>query len=262
MAANPTGNPAGGELVETNVAGALARLRLNRPEKRNAMNAEVSRGIIAAMTAFDEDDAVRVIVVEGTDGAFSAGADMAEALDRYELHDHRFNPSAEAAERVGASPKPTIAAIDGPAYGAGALLACSCDLRVLTDRARFRFPGADYGLVVGAAGLTALVGAPLAKELIFTSRVVDATEALRIGLANNVVPPEELEAAVEELAMTIAAASPLAVRWAKRAIDATIGAGEGAGVEAQADHLLRGGSDHMERFTRATERVTGRGSNR
>lgn len=250
------------ELVETSVDGAVAHLRLNRPEKRNAMNAEVSHGVIAAMAAFDGDDAVRVIVVEGADGAFSAGADMAEAMEHYDAGEHRFNPSAEAAERVGASPKPTIAAIDGPAYGAGALLACACDLRVLTDRSHFRFPGADYGLVVGAAGLTAIVGAALAKELIFTSRVVDAEEAQRIGLANRVVSPEELSASVEELATAIADASPLAVRWAKRAIDATIGAGDGVGVEAQADRLLRGGSDHMERFSRATERVTGRGSRR
>ena len=250
------------ELVETSVDGAVAHLRLNRPKKRNAMNAEVSHGVIAAMAAFDGDEAVRVIVVEGADGAFSAGADMAEAMEHYDAGEHRFNPSAEAAERVGASPKPTIAAIDGPAYGAGALLACACDLRMLTDRSNFRFPGADYGLVVGAAGLTAIIGAALAKELIFTSRVVDAEEAQRIGLANRVVSPEELIASVEELATAIADASPLAVHWAKRAIDATIGAGDGVGVEAQADRLLRGGSDHMERFSRATERVTGRGSSR
>lgn len=248
-----------GKLVETAMADGVARLRLNRPDKRNAMNAEVSHGILAAMAAFDADDGVHVIVVEGSDGAFSAGADMSEALDRYELDDHRFNPSAEAASRVGASPKPTIAAIDGPAYGAGALLACACDLRVLSERARFRFPGADYGLVVGAAGLSALIGAPLAKELIFTSRVVDAEEALRIGLANRVVPEAELTSTVEELAGAIAAASPLAIRWAKQAIDATVGSGDGVAVEAQADLLLRGGSDHMERFTSATRRVTGRG---
>ncbi len=250
------------DLVQTSVDGAVARLRLNRPDKRNAMNADVSNGVITAMAAFDADDAVRVIVVEGADGAFSAGADMAEAMEHYDAGEHRFNPSAEAAERVGATPKPTIAAVDGPAYGAGALLACACDLRVLTDRSRFRFPGADYGLVVGAAGLTALVGAPLAKELIFTSRVVDADEAARIGLANRVVAPEEFAAAVDELATAIADASPLAVRWAKQAINATIGAGDGHGVEEQADRLLRGGSDHMERFSRATERVTGRGSSR
>jgi enoyl-CoA hydratase len=248
------------DLVQTSVDGAVAHLRLNRPDKRNAMNAGVSHGVIAAMAAFDADDAVRVIVVEGADGAFSAGADMAEAMEHYEAGEHRFNPSAEAAERVGATPKPTIAKIDGPAYGAGALLACACDLRVLSDRSRFRFPGADYGLVVGAAGLTALVGAALAKELIFTSRVVDAEEAARIGLANRVVPPEELDAVVEELTSAIAAASPLAVSWAKQAIDATIGAGDGLGVEAQADRLLRGGADHMDRFSRATQRVTGRGA--
>ncbi|MBM3139138.1 MAG: hypothetical protein FJZ92_02725 [Chloroflexi bacterium] len=249
----------GKSLVVVQVADGVGRMRLNRPEKRNAISAEMAAQIHDAVVALDADAAVAVIVVEGAGGAFSAGADMTESLAAYEAGDRRFNPSADAAARVAASPKPTIAAIDGPAYGAGALLACACDLRVITERSRYRFPGVEYGLVVGAAGLARLVGSALAKELIYTSRVVEAEEAARVGLANRVVPDDALERVVDELAREIAAGSPLAAAWAKRVIDAADG-GDALALEAQADLALRGGADHRERFARATERVTGRGA--
>jgi enoyl-CoA hydratase/carnithine racemase len=244
-------------VVVVSVAGGVGRMRLNRPDKRNAISAAMAAQMHEAMERLDADGGVLVIVVEGTDGAFSAGADMVESNASYEAGERRFNPSSEAAARVGASPKPTIAAIDGPAYGAGALLACACDIRVISDRTRFRFPGAEYGLVVGAAGLAVLVGNALAKELIFTSRVVEADEAVRIGLANRVVAAGALGATVDELTAQIAQGSPLAAAWAKRVIDAA-SSGDAAVLEAQADLVLRGGADHRERFAHATRRGTGR----
>ena len=246
------------DVLVTSVEDGIGRLRLNRADKRNAINEPLARAILEAMEQMDADDAVRVILIEGTDGAFCAGADMGEALAHAEAGDRRFNPSHDAASRVASSEKPTIAKIDGPAYGAGALLACSCDLRVMSDRSRMRFPVSDYGLVVGAAALPTLVGPIIAKELIFTSRVVEAEEALRIGLANRVVPSEDLEAAALELATAVAAASPLATMWAKRVINAAATGGDAAGIEAQADLVLRGGADHMTRFGKATKRIVGR----
>ncbi|MDA0364834.1 MAG: enoyl-CoA hydratase/isomerase family protein [Chloroflexi bacterium] len=246
-------------LVVVSVADGVGRMRLNRADKRNAISAAMAALMHEAMEALDDDDDVRVIVVEGTDGAFSAGADMAESNASYEAGERRFNPSSDAAARVGASPKPTIAAIDGPVYGAGALLACACDIRVATARSRFRFPGSEYGLVVGAAGLATLVGNALAKELIFTSRVVDAEEAVRIGLANRVVANDALAATIDELTAQIAASSPLAAMWAKRVINAAT-SGNAVALEAQADLALRGGADHRTRFASATQRITGRGS--
>ncbi len=245
-------------LVVVSVAEGVGRLRLNRADKRNAINEPLARAVLEAMERLDQDPAVHVIVVEGTDGSFRAGADMGEALAAAEAGDRRFNPSRDAASRVASSEKPTIAAIDGPAYGAGALLACGCDMRVVSERSRFRFPGSEYGLVVGAAGLAALVGPVMAKELIFTSRPVDPPEALRIGLVNRVASVTEFEAQVDELARSVAASSPLASRWAKQVINAVASGGDANGLEAQADLVLRGGPDHMERFARATERVTGR----
>jgi enoyl-CoA hydratase len=249
-----------GSLVAVTADGGVGRIRLDRAAKRNAINAQVAREIIEAMARLDADDSVVAIVIEGTDGSFSAGADMTEALAAYEAGDRRFNPSQDAAFRVGASDKPTIAAVDGPAYGAGALLACACDIRVASTRARFRFPGAEYGLVVGAARLPLLVGNARAKELLFTSRVVEADEAERIGLVNRVVPVEAFAAAVDEMAASIAKASPLALRWTKATVEAATAGGEGRAMEERSDLVLRGGADHMTRFAAATQRVTGRGA--
>lgn len=241
----------------TTVEGGVGRLRLNRTDKKNAIDSTVGNAMIEAMAAFDADDRVVVIVVEGTDGSFCAGADMSEANSAYVGGSRRFNPSHDAVGRVGATTKPTIAAVDGPAYGAGALLACSCDIRIASDRARFRFPGAEYGLVVGAAGLPKIVGGPKAKELIFTSRVVTAEEAAAIGLVNQLVPQAEFAAAVDAMAKAIAVSSPLALRWAKATVDTVLGGGDASAVERQADLLLRGGADHVARFGSATRRVTG-----
>ncbi len=247
-------------LVIVTVSDGVGRLRLNRPDKRNALNSHLAREVQQAMVSLEADDSVVCIVIEGTDGAFSAGADMGEALPHYEAGNLRFNPAQDAGNRVGASPKPTIAAVDGPAYGGGALLACMCDMRIASDRARFRFPGSEYGLVVGAHALPSLVGGPLAKELIFTGRVVHAEEAARIGLVNRTVPLADFEAAVDEVASAIAASSPLALHWAKATINAAVTGGDANGMEQQADLLLRGGPDHMTRFAAATARVVGRGS--
>ncbi len=245
-------------LVVVSVGEGVGRLRLNRPQKRNALNSDLARAIIEGMTRLDGDPSVVVIVIEGTDGSFCAGADMTEMLAAEQAGVVNANVAGRATDRVAASPKPLIAAIDGPAYGAGALLACACDIRILSDRSRIRFPGAEYGLVVGAVALPRLVGPALAKELIFTSRVVEPEEALRVGLANRVVSPEAMTAAVDEMARTIAAASPDALRWSKATIDAAVGGGDAVALEHQADLLLRGSEDNTRRFTAATQRVTGR----
>ena len=253
-------DPSADGLVVVTVESGVGRLRLNRPEKRNALNQALSRAIIDGMRRLDDDPEVVVIVIEGTDGSFCAGADMAEMQAAEQAGAVNANVASRATDRVEASTKPLIAAIDGPAYGAGAALACACDIRILSDRSRIRVPGAEYGLVVGAVGLPRLVGPALAKELIFTARVVDAEEAQRIGLANRVVSVEDLAATVDEMARTIAAASPDALRWSKATINAAVGGGDAVGLERQADLLLRGSEDNKVRFTAATQRITGRSS--
>jgi enoyl-CoA hydratase len=182
---------------------------------------------------------------------------MAEAIGT--AGDTRRDAAARAAIRLLRVKKPTIAAVNGYAYGGGAVFAIHCDIRVCSEQAKFRFVGATYGLVVGASQLPRIVGPPAAKELIFTARVVDAEEAVKIGLANRVVPHGELPTAVSEMALAIAANSPTAVIASKEVIDVGTTIPEGGKREMEHNLALRQGDDHRERFREAAERVTGQG---
>ena len=234
----------------------VAFLRMNRPEKRNAFNRELSLAVATQMEELEADDDVRVVVLTGTDPSFSAGADMTEALSSIE-GGGRGDGMAQAVVRVAAFAKPVVAAVNGYAFGGGAILALSCDIRIGSEKTSFRFPGAAYGLVVGGGQLPRIVGAPKAKELIFTARTVDAQEAERIGLVNQLVPHEALDDAAWEMAQQIAQQSPGAVRWSKAVIDAASTVEKGAQVELEANRALRGTDDHITRFRDATHRVAG-----
>ena len=233
---------------------AVVFLRMNRPEKRNAFNRELSLALAAACEELQQDDQVRVVVLTGAGEAFSAGADMTEALASFE--DGRGGQGmAPAVVGVAGFTKPIIAAVNGYAFGGGALIACSCDIRIASDRASFRFPGANYGLVVGGSQLPRIVGGAKAKELIFTARVVAAEEAGRIGLVNQVVPHDSLDEAVWQMARQIAENSPAAVRWSKAVIDGATTIDKGTQLELEANRALRGSADHLSRFRSATERI-------
>jgi enoyl-CoA hydratase len=229
-------------------------LRMNRPDKRNAFNRDLSLAVSQALDDLEADDAARAVILTGVNEAFCAGADMTEALASID-EGLRGDVAAQAIARVGRFPKPVIAAINGFAFGGGAVLACVCDIRLAVPNATFRFPGANYGLVVGGTQLPKLVGPARAKELIFTARVVTADEAERIGLVNRIVPPDELEDAAWELALQIAANSPGALRWSKAVIDAATTVEKGIELEIESNRALRGSDDHTARFRAATERV-------
>ncbi len=238
--------------------GAVATIRLNRPEKHNALNAQLSHELIDALDKIEGDDAVNVIVLTGAgEKAFCAGADMAEAVGAGGTNSGYVGAPAEAVARVLRTRKPIIAAVNGYSYGGGALLAINCDIRIASEDARFRFVGASYGLVVGAFQLPRIVGAPLAKELIFTARTIDAQEALRIGLVSHMVPLEELEATVTEMALAIAANSRAAVMESKQVIDIATSNREAFRREVEANLELRQSEEHQERFRAAAMRVTG-----
>ncbi|MDO8617010.1 MAG: enoyl-CoA hydratase/isomerase family protein [Dehalococcoidia bacterium] len=237
----------------------IAVIRLNRPEKHNAINAEMARELIECLDALEADADVRVIVLTGAgEKAFCAGADMGESVQAMAAGGRR-DAAAQAAVRLARVRKPVIAAVNGYAYGGGAVFAASCDIRVCADTARFRFLGASYGLVVGASLLPRLVGAPLAKELVFTARTVDAAEALRIGLANRVVPLAGLEAAAHEIAAAIAENDPAAVAASKEVIDTAMPNLEAAKLELAHNLELRQSAEHRARFRAATDRVVKRG---
>src|SRR5947199_10291164 len=183
--------------------GHVAAIRLNRPEKHNAIKPELPADLCRGVDALEADDDVLVIVLTGAgEKAFCAGADMAEAVST--AGDSRREAAGRAAIRLLRVRKPTIAAVNGYAYGGGAVFAIHCDIRICSEAAKFRFVGATYGLVVGASQLPRIVGQAIAKELLFTARVIDSYEALRIGLANRVVRHADLSRVVREMAAAIA----------------------------------------------------------
>jgi enoyl-CoA hydratase len=238
--------------------GALATIRLNRPDKHNAINSVMSREMIEILDALEADDDVRVIILTGAgDKAFCAGADMGEAVKARSDGRDGKDFAAQAAIRLARVRKPLIAAVNGYAYGGGAVFAIACDIRIASDNARFRFVGASYGLSVGASQLPRLVGAPMAKELIFTARTVDADEAVRIGLVNHVVEQAELMHFVIEMAGKIAANSPAAILVSKEVIDIATANKDAARREMEHNVKLRQSEDHRSRFKAAADRVTG-----
>ena len=238
--------------------GAVATIRLNRPQKHNALNAQLCHELIDALDRLEADDAVNVLVLTGAgEKAFCAGADMTEAVGGDNPSSGYVGAPAEAVARVLRTRKPIIAAVNGYAYGGGAVLAINCDIRIASDSSRFRFIGASYGLVVGAFQLPRIVGAPVAKELIFTARTIDAQEALRIGLVNHMVPPEQLEPAAMEMAAAIAVNSRPAVMASKQVIDIATSNRDALRREVEANLELRQSEEHRERFRAAAMRVTG-----
>ena len=188
----------------------VAILTLNRPEQLNAMNAQLSAELREAVARATDDDEVGCIVLTGAGTrAFSAGGDIHEQREddrRYtqaEL-DARTSVRSRGSYEIGACHKPTIGMINGLAYGGAAVLASSLDMRVGCEHASFRFLAAAYGRINSTWTLPNQVGWPIAKELLFSARVVEAPEAHRIGLLNHVVPCAELRAKTLWLATMIA----------------------------------------------------------
>ena len=195
-------------LVEIEERGAV--ITLNRPEVLNAMNHLLDEELHHAVTAANADDGVGCIVITGSgDRAFSAGGDIHEQrVHAQELTEEereaRGTTISQWMYEISASPKPVIGMINGLAYGGGGVLASCVDIRVGSENAKFRFLAVAYGRINSTWTLTNQVGWPIAKEYLFTGRVVEAEEALRVGLLNHLVPSEQLRAKTMEIATTIA----------------------------------------------------------
>ena len=209
------------------VADHVGIIKLNRPEVLNAMNRKLFSEIDAALTQLEEDDGVHAIIFTGAgERAFSAGADIHEMAEQARMEEPP-PPDPRRPEyswHIAASKKPTIGALNGLAYGGGAVLASSFDIRVGCERTRFRFLAVQYGRVNSTWSLPQQVGWPMAKELLFTARVVHAEEALRIGLLNHLVPSDQLMDKAMELAQLIAANDPRMVQGVKDLLIDDIGA--------------------------------------
>jgi enoyl-CoA hydratase/carnithine racemase len=206
--------------VEYVTEDAVARVMINRPERRNAMSFEVMHGLREAMERARADDAVHVVVLTGAgDRAFCAGADLtgiASDPGSVAAHEARGLLAALFRDmwRVG---KPVIARVRGYALAGGFGLAMACDFVVASDDAQFGTPEINVGLWPYMITVPLLRSMPprLALELMATGRRIDAAEALRIGLVNRVVPAKQLDDAVEELAHLLAEKSPLIMRWGR-----------------------------------------------
>jgi enoyl-CoA hydratase len=206
-------------------AGAVGTIVFDNPERRNAVSLDMWRGAEATLTRFAADPEVRVVVLTGAgDKAFVSGAD----ISRFESERASEEAIAEynrVTERTYTAlydfPKPTIARIRGACVGGGANLAACCDLRIAGEGARFGIPAARLGIGYGycnVARLASVIGTANTMEMLYTARGFDATEALRMGLVNRVVPEDRLDATVEEYAAQIAANAPLTVALVKAVV--------------------------------------------
>ncbi len=216
---------AGGRLVLDRPAEAVARLTLNNPEKRNPLDHEVLDAIAATLPQLAEGIETRCVIVTGSGRAFSAGYDIgaipAESFER-DAEALVAHPFHAAMETVSAHPYPVLAALNGHCLGGGLELAVRCDLRLCAASAKLGMPPAKLGLIYGHTGLERfidVIGVARTKELFLTGRNLSAERAGEIGLVNEVVADERLEAAALELAAEIAANAPLSMRGNKRAIE-------------------------------------------
>ena len=228
--------------------GFFACMTIDRPDKLNALNADVMASLKAVCAWMEESDNVRVLVVTGAppnppaEGkrakphAFVAGADITEfAGAGSEVIRERFQNNA--VEALWNLRKPTIAMVDGFALGGGCEVACSCDIRIASDRSTFGTPEINLGLIPGYGAtqrLERLVGYGKAHEMIMTGDMVPADEAHRIGLVNHVVSPEDLESTVFDMARRIGSKSSHALAVGKKTVRSALDEGLTEGVETEA----------------------------
>jgi enoyl-CoA hydratase len=230
--------------------GSVALITINRPDKLNALNADVMSSLKSMVAWVEATDSIRVVVVTGAqpnqppDGkrakpnAFVAGADITEFVGKQSA-DIRVMFKENAVEALWNLSKPTIAMVDGFALGGGCEVACSCDVRIVSDRSRFGTPEINLGLIPGYGAtqrLVRLIGYGKTMEMVMTGEMIDAKEAYRIGLANHVCSPEMLREFTLDMARLIASKSSNTLRVGKQTIRAALDVGltEGVAIEAEA----------------------------
>ena len=199
-------------------------LTVNRPDKLNALSNELTEELLQILDTVEKDVDLRVLVITGAgDKAFVAGADIKELVERDAVMGRDVSRSRQALfARIENLPVPVIAAVNGYALGGGLELALACNIRIASEKAQFGAPEVKLGIIPGDGGtqrLPRLVGLGRAMEMVLTGDFIDALEAHRIGLVNRVVPHEELMENVMALAKKIASRPPLAVQYAKEAVN-------------------------------------------
>ena len=215
----------GTENMLAEIDGPIGWMTFNKPARRNAVSLDMWEAIPAILDRFEQDPAVRVIVLKGAgDEAFVSGADISQfekARSSEESNAHYEKISGEANRRLSGCPKPTIAMIQGFCIGGGLAIAIGCDIRIAHPDARFGVPAARLGLGYGASGvkkLMELVGPSFTKEIFFTARHFSAAEAREMGLVNRVVADEALEAYTRRYCATIGDNAPMTMHALKRTV--------------------------------------------
>tara|TARA_B100000405_G_scaffold214444_1_gene151458 strand:+ start:849 stop:1673 length:825 start_codon:yes stop_codon:yes gene_type:complete len=236
------------EIPCENGDGMIAKVTINRPDKLNALNQDVTSSIKEMCKWADENDSIRCVVITGAkpnpppEGkrakphAFVAGADITEFVGKgsEEIRELFRNNAIEAIWNLN---KPTIAMVDGFALGGGCEVACSCDIRIASERSIFGTPEIKLGLIPGYGGsqrLVHLVGYGRAMEMMMTGNNVSAEDAYRMGIVNHLCTPDDLESKTMEIAQTIASKSMHTLRVAKQTIRASLDNGITDGVEIEA----------------------------
>ncbi len=234
------------DTVLLRVEDGVAWITLNRPERLNAFAGTMRDDLHDAIARADDDPAVRVLVVTGNGRAFGTGADLEVTGDLVgrgdtEAFERLVESGMRAVRRLRAVRQPVIAAVNGPAAGAGASLALACDIRIASEKASFGLTFNRIGLHPDWGGswfLPRLVGAGRAAELILSARMVPADEALRIGLFERVVPAERFEDEVRAFAAELAAKPPLALAAAKRTLARSLDASLDEILAAERDEQM------------------------
>ena len=231
----------------------VATITLNRPDVHNAQNDTLRRELHHVFSALTTDDDVKVIVITGAGArAFSAGADIREFVEPAsptELRERRKR--IEYRSVMDRCSQPIIAAINGFALGGGLELALACDIRIAAENATLGLTEIDLAIIPGGGGtqrLSRLIGRGKALEMILTGARIPASEALRLGIVERVVPAGEALTAAAELARTIAAKAPIALRYAKEAVVKGLGMSleDGLRLEGDLSTLLRTTEDRVE----------------
>ena len=204
-------------------------LFLNRPEKRNALNALMCHELRTALAAFDHDETVSMLLIRSKGPVFCAGADLAErkTMSPNDVRARRLIAFAayDAIEKLS---KPSISILEGAAIGSGAEIATACDFAIGTENASFRYPEVGWGTIGATQRLPEIVGRRHAKNLLFTGREVGAHEALALGLISQLVQSKDLDVYLEELTKKIAQAPTVAIKSTKKCVD------EATGIRRQA----------------------------
>ncbi len=231
--------------------GAVTLITLNRPKAMNALSSPLMAELTTVIDACEADDAVRCIVITGSEKAFAAGADIKEMADKTYVQAQKENFITAGWERVSRCRKPVIAAVSGYALGGGCELAMMCDFILAADTAKFGQPEITIGIIPGAGGtqrLTRLIGKSKAMELCLTGRMMDAEEAERAGLVARIVPAADLLDEAMKTANKIASFSMPSLIMAKDAVNSALNTtlSEGMMVERRLFHSAFATNDQKE----------------